>query len=109
MIIYLLTVLENISIVSLIAVFTCIIGIGGTTIASIGEYYEEEQQKYRNARKKFILPLIIATILSVLIPSKKDMATIYVLNNKDVQETLKNIPELTKLTTEFLIDNLKKE
>lgn len=78
-------------------------------MASISEYYEEDKKIYRNARKKFILPLIIATILCILIPSKKDMATIYVLNNKNIQETLKNIPELTKLTTEFLIDNLKKE
>ena len=60
------------------------------------------------------LPIfIIGGLVKVLTPTTKQMAFIYIapaiVNNKDIQETFKQMPELTNLGLEYLKETLKEK
>ena len=60
------------------------------------------------------LPIfIIGGVIKVLTPTTKQMAFIYIapaiVNNKDIQETFKQMPELTNLGLEYLKETLKEK
>lgn len=93
-------------------------GISGI-IWAVGEG-EWEDSKKKEARKRW-LPvvkyLLIVTAVSgfifSLIPTTKEAAFIYlapaIVNNKDIQKTIKKIPELSGLGLEYLGEILKSE
>lgn len=63
-------------------------------------------------RKAFIVSLILI-ILGMLLPTTKQAAFIYIapqiIENGAVKDTVKNIPELTKLGTDYLKELLKEK
>ncbi len=68
--------------------------------------------KFIPFRKAFIVSLIFI-ILGALLPTTKQAAFIYIapqiIENGAVKDTVKNIPELTKLGTDYLKELLKEK
>lgn len=60
----------------------------------------------KNIFKKSLLTLCILLFIKVLLPTQKEAAFIWlapkIVNNEDITDTAKNIPELAKLGTEYL-------
>lgn len=63
--------------------------------------------------RKLLIVFIVFGILAVAVPTTPELAAIVVvpqvLENKDVQETLKNFPELSRLVTEWGKETLQKQ
>ena len=63
-------------------------------------------------RKAFIISIIFIT-LGLLLPTTRQIAFIYIapqiIENGAVKDTVKNIPELTKLGTDYLKELLKEK
>lgn len=106
---YLLTIVDNIPIVLTPIVvllgFGILVGTIGMIIFSVDgciEIVEAILPWYKRGLYAFIL----LTSLILFIPSSKGIAFIYVapqiIENGAVKDTVKNIPELTKLGTEYL-------
>jgi hypothetical protein len=63
---------------------------------------------------KITIPLlIVSSVFSSLIPTTKEAAFIYIapaiVNNQDIQKTIKKLPELSVLGIEYLGEVVKKE
>lgn len=106
---YLLTIVDNIPIV--LGPMAVLLGIGilaGTIvmIASSLDGDEELVQGILPWYKRGLGAFILFTSLLIFIPSSKGIAFIYIapqiIENGAVKDTVKNIPELTKLGTEYL-------
>lgn len=113
MIYYWLAILDN---VKNCTSMLCMISVISTTILTvayiIGCSDDENLAKVvKKPCKVSWITLIISSILVTFVPSQKQAAFIIVapaiVENKDVQGTLKNIPELTKLGTDYLVEMLK--
>ena len=113
---YLLTRLDSFSSLlnSLIAFGLAVIVI--LCVILFAKAVEPEFCNGSNIKKYFfiILPItLLFSILNAMIPSTKEAAFIYIapalVNNKDVQKTLKKLPELSGLGLEYLGDILKQE
>lgn len=109
MIYYLFAIMDNICCAFTILFILSSIFIGVTLVISILEYFDdfkEEDQRGIKLLKKWITPYIILILLVIFIPSQKQLAFIlvapHIVENKDIQETFKNIPEIAKLGAEYL-------
>ena len=88
--------------------------------------YEEEEEEEEEKNKasifckkvssyfKITIPLfIVILVIKSLIPTTKEAAFIYVapaiVNNQDIQKTIKKLPELSGLGLEYLGEVLKEE
>ena len=70
------------------------------------EYVDQQHENLaRRYLKKFIIILIILMTCSILLPSKKDLALIYVIPKIANQERMEDFDEIYK----FGIDYIKKE
>ena len=106
---YLLTIVDNIPIVLTPIVvllgFGVLVGTIGMVIFSVDEC-EEVVKAILPWYKRGLCAFILLTSLILFIPSSKGIAFIYVapqiIENGAVKDTVKNIPELTKLGTEYL-------
>ncbi len=122
---YLLTRLDIIHIflnalIALISVAGTIIVIAFSNLRidrllnKIGESDLTKKQNSLLRHLKFAaLILSIAAILKILIPTSKEVALIYIgpaiINNQDVQETVKKLPAISNLGLEYISDIMKKE
>lgn len=106
---YLLTIVDNIPVV--LVPIVVLLGIGvlaGTVImmATSVDGDEEIAQSMLPWYKRGLCAFILLTSLVIFIPSSKGIAFIYIapqiIENGAVKDTVKNIPELTKLGTEYL-------
>lgn len=106
---YLLTIVDNIPVV--LVPIVVLLGIGvlaGTVImmTSSVDGDEEMAQGILPWYKRGLFAFILLTSLVIFIPSSKGIAFIYIapqiIENGAVKDTVKNIPELTKLGTEYL-------
>ena len=97
-------------ITSILTVFTLI--VGGV------ELYSDGGESVKNLAKMFKLKMmfIVSSILlgiSMVLPTTKQAAFIYIapqiIENGAVKDTVKNIPELTKLGTDYLKELLKEK
>ena len=97
-------------IASILTVFTLI--VGGI------ELYSDEGESVKNLAKIFKLKMmfIASSVLlgiSMVLPTTKQAAFIYIapqiIENGAVKDTVKNIPELTKLGTDYLKELLKEK
>ena len=76
-----------------------------------------EGEKYKKYQTKLVASgfcfLMIFSLLKALIPTTKEAAFIYIapaiINNQDVQKTIKKLPELSGLGLEYLSEILKEE
>lgn len=114
MIYYWLAILENIrqcaSNFCVLAVIIAILSSVALFIGCVEDVAELKKYTYKPFKVSWIV-LAITSFLLTFVPTQKQAAFIVVapaiIENKDVQDTLKNIPELTKLGTEYLVEMLK--
>lgn len=95
--------------------------VGVICLASIGAliiFYEElgrefEKEKIKKYIKRLFYGMLIFLSLSALLPTTKQAAAIYILpnivNNEDLKETFKQIPELSNLGLHHLKEILSDE
>lgn len=109
MIYYLFAIMDNICCAFAILFILSSIFIGFTLIASGLDYINDYDENYKRGiklLKKWITPYIILLLLGIFIPSQRQLAFILIapqiVENKDIQETFKNIPEIAKIGTEYL-------
>lgn len=94
-----------------------ILGIVGLMTAietADGSSYYEKDLKVMKKILKFVAPVfIISLMFTTFVPSTKQAAFIWIapqiVENGAVKDTVKNIPELTKLGTEYLKELLKEK
>lgn len=101
------------SIAGLLAFITGVIGF----LCFFCSVYESEQGdedyalQMKKVSKKFISVFIITLILAIMMPSKKDIAMIYVIpkmaNSQTFKELSDSTPEITKLALEALKETLQ--
>lgn len=121
--IYLLTIVDNLTTVTgVLSIFLGFV-LAGLTVITIGERYDsiENSSKSGRIRVKFLekvrnklaIAFCLTSAISVFVPSSKATAFIFIapqiIENGDVKDTFKNIPELTKLGTEYLKEILKEK
>ena len=120
---YLLTIVDSLTTIT--GIFSVILGISLVVfiIFTIVERYDsiDDSRKEARIRVKFLekvrnkLAIIVCILsaISILVPSSKAIAFIFIapqiIENGDVKDTFKNIPELTKLGTEYLKEILKEK
>lgn len=117
--IYLLTKLDSwqsfswgLGITFLIASALITLGCGLEADSHHGEKFERWKKYVKTLRVKVLFSTSIALmVFAQLIPTTKQAAFIWVapqiIENGAVKDTVKNIPELTKLGTEYLKELLK--
>lgn len=116
---YLLTKLSDIVIACIITGVVSIFGCIVSTVAyysdiSTNDTKEEKEQILKHYHVKGLyFVCIIAWSLATLLPTTKQAAFIWVapqiVENGAVKDTVKNIPELSKLATEYLKELLKEK
>ena len=118
---YLLTKLDSwqsfswgLGITFLIATVLITIGCGLEADPHHGEKFERWKEYVKTLRVKVLFSISIALmVFAQLIPTTKQAAFIWVapqiIENGAVKDTVKNIPELTKLGTEYLKELLKEK
>lgn len=115
MIYYLLAILNNIRTTTEIMTVISFISLGSLTIflallISEGTEIPVYLKKFHRA---LCIVASIMLILATFIPSQKQVAFIIlapaIVENKDMQETLKNIPEIARLGTEYLKEMLQEK
>lgn len=79
-----------------------------------GSSYYEKDLKVMKKIIKLVAPMFILSLMfTTLVPSTKQAAFIWIapqiVENGAVKDTVKNIPELTKLGTEYLKELLKEK
>lgn len=88
-----------------IVFFGCVLQDGDSDIKAqvIGELYAD----------KALIIGTISLLLALFVPNTKQAALIYItpriVNNEAVSDTVKNMPELTKLGTDYLKELLKEK
>ena len=106
---YLLTIVDNIPVA--LAPVTVLLGIGSLlVIVALAGYTidgdDDFLNKLRPLFKRVICSFIVCLSNCIFTPSSKGIAFIYIapqiIENGAVKDTVKNIPELTKLGTEYL-------
>lgn len=114
MIYYLIAILTNIKMFLVVITIFLFCGCLAILISMADTHNTEKDLKqiYTDF-KKMLSYFIITALLLVFIPSQKQAAFIMIapaiVENKDLKETVKNIPELTKLGTEYLKEMLINE
>ena len=88
--------------------------IADTSTYDHSAFVEYFNNYFKACKLKTLFTLeVIAIILSVLLPSTKQAAFIWIapqiVENGAVKDTVKNIPELTQLGTEYLKELLKEK
>lgn len=120
---YLLTIVDSLTTVT--SIFSVLLGIALVVfiVFTIAERYDiiGDSRKEARIRVKFLekvrnklaIAVCLLAGISVLVPSSKAIAFIFIapqiIENGDVKDTFKNIPELTKLGTEYLKEILKEK
>lgn len=109
MIYYLLAILNNINI---IVGLTLGISFIFSLMLILGYFIDAMDERLKNSIKISLIIFIISSFLFMFIPSQKQAAFIIIapaiVENEDLQDTLKNIPEIAKLGTEYIKEMLKK-
>ena len=117
---YLLTILDNVNTAAcaccaLSGIYTAVISFIMLMFIAQDQLEEEE---IANTIKVFKLKIsftvfLISGIVAILLPTTKQAAFIWIapqiVENGAVKDTVKNIPELTKLGTDYLKDLLKEK
>lgn len=117
---YLLTILDSINTAAcfgcaLSGIYTAIIAMAMIVITVQDQLDEEEIAKTIKLFKLKIsfTVFLISGIVAILLPTTKQAAFIWIapqiVENGAVKDTVKNIPELTKLGTDYLKDLLKEK
>lgn len=121
---YLIAKLDNFS--TIMSVISAVSGIVVAVVSAVyiatlmemkNSYYRQdakhESRILNSIRLPFLKVFIISTTLAVFLPTTKQAAFIWVapqiIENGAVKDTVANIPELTKLGTEYLKQMLKDE
>lgn len=120
---YLLTIVDSLTTVT--SVFSVLLGIILVVfiVFTISERYDNigyfgkgariRVKFLEKVRNKLAIIVCILSAISVLVPSSKALAFIFIapqiIENGDVKDTFKNIPELAKLGTEYLKEILKEK
>ena len=120
---YLLTIVDSLTTIT--GIFSVILGISlvAFIIFTIVQRYDSIDYSRKEARirvkflekvrNKLAIIVCILSAISILVPSSKAIAFIFIapqiIENGDVKDTFKNIPELTKLGTEYLKEILKEK
>lgn len=117
---YLLTILDNVNTAACVCcglsgIYTAIISILMGVFIAEGQPSEEEIKDTIKLYKLKItwVVFLISGIVLTLLPTTKQAAFIWIapqiVENGAVKDTVKNIPELTKLGTDYLKDLLKEK
>lgn len=117
---YLLTILDNINTATYVCcglsgIYAAIISILMGAFIAEGQPSEEEIEDMIKLYKLKItwVVFLISGIVLTLLPTTKQAAFIWIapqiVENGAVKDTVKNIPELTKLGTDYLKDLLKEK
>lgn len=116
MIYYLFAILGNISfLLGVISALGLLISV--LCLMGIGTYLTDKEDPFGfifNKMSKWWFPFYaVVIILSVLVPSQKQMAFIisapYILENKDLRDAGSNTAEIIKLGTEYLKNILEEQ
>lgn len=106
---YLLTIVDKIPVVLGPIAVLLGIGVGAGAIVMMASSIDGEEELIKGILpwyKRGLCAFILLTSLLILMPSSKGIAFIYIapqiIENGAVKDTVKNIPELTKLGTEYL-------
>tara|TARA_R110000868_G_scaffold85668_2_gene240819 strand:- start:591 stop:1007 length:417 start_codon:yes stop_codon:yes gene_type:complete len=88
-------------------------GVAQIISLAIAMMAQEEEKKVASYFKITIPLFIVILVIKSLIPTTKEAAFIYVapaiVNNKNIQKTIKKLPELSGLGLEYLGEILKQE
>ena len=114
---YLLTRLDSLNTLFVLIGVLTLFGSAIILLGFIDTHSDEKEKKYQQFIKrvwKITLPICLVSFLfASLTPNTKEAAFIYiapkVINNADLQESVKKLPELTNLGLEYLNDLLEKE
>lgn len=122
-IMYLLTIVDNLT--TFTGVIALIFGLALTAVTifslcdkydNIGYAVKSDRIKVKlleKIRDKLAVAVFILSTFTIFIPNSKALAFIFIapqiIENGDVKDTFKNIPELTKLGTEYLKEILKEK
>lgn len=129
MIYYLLTIVDDIKMVSSILTFFAFVAAVTTAVVRVANIEEDienikrnywsktrtilRRKLYATINKVCIAILAVSLTFTILLPSSKGIAFIYVapklIENNNVKETFANIPELAKLGTDYLKELLKEK
>lgn len=100
---YFILMLDNVRILSGIATF-----IFGTAVFLLILYkFSEDLEGLMPYTKAAIVSFIISVSLLTFTPTTKQAALIFLSGQEDVIATAKNLPKLTKLGTDYLIELLE--
>jgi len=104
--------------IACIAFIACIV----TIVARLGLLHEEAECSSEYVKMHAVLKkgsrisigaLLFSGILTIVLPTTSELAVIVIapkiVENKDVQETLKNFPELSRLATDWCKEVLKEQ
>lgn len=114
MIYYLLAILNNINLtIGIIAGLSLVLSMIFLIAYNIKLSDEEDiSNEFKLMCKISYITMCVSWFLFTIIPSQKQAAFIIVapaiVENKDLQDTLKNIPEIAKLGTEYIKEMLQK-
>lgn len=110
---YLLVKLDTLSKMSLVVMLLCCVAFFILIMVYAELYNDDEKKKCQHFIMIAVKILISFTLLFTFLPTTKQAAFIWVapqiIENGAVKDTVANIPELTKLGTEYLKQMLKDE
>lgn len=120
---YLLTIVDNL--ITVAGIFTVFLGfiLAVLIIITISERYNNigyacksnriKLKFLEKVRNRLAIVVCLLSAISIFVPSSKAIAFIFIapqiIENGEVKDTFKNIPELTKLGTEYLKEILKEK
>lgn len=122
-IMYLLTVVDNLTTFTGVIAFIFGFALTAVTVISLCEKYDNigyavksdriKVKLLEKIRDKLAIAVFILSTFTIFIPTSKAIAFIFIapqiIENGAVKDTFKNIPELTKLGTEYLKEILKEK
>jgi len=107
---YLFVLLDNINLLASLTLMLLILLFIGFLIVE-SERDDEDKVLIKRHFKWMAIMFLFTSLVSVFLPTQKQMAFIYIIpkivNNESIQDTIKQLPELSNLGLEYLNDLLK--
>ena len=122
-IMYLLTIVDSLTTFTGVIALILSMILTVVTVVSLCEKYENigyarksdriKVKLLEKLRNKLAVAVFILSVFTIFVPTSKAIAFIFIapqiIENGAVKDTFKNIPELTKLGTEYLKEILKEK
>lgn len=122
-IMYLLTIVDSLTTFTGVVALILAFALTAVTVVSLCEKYDNigyarksdriKVKLLEKVRNKLAVAVFTLSAFTIFVPTSKAIAFIFIapqiIENGDVKDTFKNIPELAKLGTEYLKEILKEK